>query len=188
MKLKKLLINEYRSIKREEGLLIDDRVTILIGANDHGKSNILSAIQCLNDDKQITIEDKNWDAGDGSQVEIRWHFSMTEPISDKLLGLVLVFPSEAEPERIEEKSFPANNDGEIVFYRNLQTNKVGIFSLPTEGVPISKEPEILSLRPRIELFESPTTNLRDQVNGPELETSEFEFMQGIFRLAGLWEE
>ena len=62
MKLRRLTLTSYRSVKKEEVLLTDEKVTILIGANDHGKSNLLSAIQCLNDDQAITEEDKNWDA------------------------------------------------------------------------------------------------------------------------------
>jgi len=59
-------------------------------------------------------------------------------------------------------------------------------SLPVP-VLISREKEVLALRPRVELFESPSGNVVDQVNRAQLETTSFEFMQGIFRLAGLWE-
>jgi predicted ATP-dependent endonuclease of OLD family len=54
MRLSKLKIRGYRSIKKDEALVTEQRVTILIGANDHGKSNLLAAILCLNDNHPIT--------------------------------------------------------------------------------------------------------------------------------------
>ena len=69
--------------------------------------------------------------------------------------------------------------------RDLKSNKVRVISLP---IPVlaAHEQDVLALRPRVELFESPSGNVVDQVKRAELETAPFEFMQGIFRLAGLW--
>ena len=45
----------------------------------------------------------------------------------------------------------------------------------------------MKLRPRIEPFLKPiTTNVRDDVTLAQLNSPEFEFMQGIFHLAELW--
>jgi hypothetical protein len=74
MRLAKLRVKGYRSIKKDESLVTDERITILIGANDHGKSNLLAAIRCLNDEDLITIEDRNWDLLPTDPVEIVWHF------------------------------------------------------------------------------------------------------------------
>lgn len=87
MRLRKLVMTGYRSVKQQESLVTDDRITILIGANDHGKSNLLAAIQCLNDDRSITADDKNWDSTDSSTVEIKWHFSVTDETLEKLRQL-----------------------------------------------------------------------------------------------------
>lgn len=56
-------------------------------------------------------------------------------------------------------------------------------------VPVltSKEEDVLALLPRVELFDAPSGSLVDQVTLPQLDTPPFEFMQGIFRLSGLWE-
>jgi predicted ATP-dependent endonuclease of OLD family len=54
-------------------------------------------------------------------------------------------------------------------------------------VVLSAESQILALRPRVELFESPSGNVVDEVTRLQLETPVCEFMQGIFRLAGLWD-
>ena len=44
------------------------------------------------------------------------------------------------------------------------------------------------MRPRVELFEAPKNNLIDKVTREQLTTAPFEFMQGIFMLAGIWEK
>jgi len=248
MKLKKLVMTGYRSVKQQETLIVDDRVTILIGANDHGKSNLLAAIRCLNDDAPIVPDDKNWDTIDSSLVEIKWFFSATDEVLEKLRQLgpkppgqepepaltaqpqpsaspaqpvaqpapdappesaqpvppvqsatepaaspeVQAAPSPPEPvarsqlSAIPEPNFPMGGHGEIVFSRDSATNKVRVVALPVE-VPISNEGKALSLRPVIELFEAPRGNVTDQVNRQQLDSPDFEFMQGIFRQAGLWE-
>lgn len=290
MRLAKLRVKGYRSIKKNESLVTDERITILIGANDHGKSNLLAAIRCLNDENQITIDDRNWDLSLTEPVEIVWHFAVdgktletlqkfapkilpssppelgppvihTEaevsesagtaipssaflvaapsitptaapaaptqaataasaaavaapvtappaaavsasvapaatpeppPASPTVLAPIPTTTPVAQPETpppisaASEEVFPVNQDNEIVFVRDLSTNKVRIISMPLPVV-VSSESQVLALRPRVELFESPSGNVVDQVTRSELETPAFEFMQGIFRLAGLWE-
>jgi predicted ATP-dependent endonuclease of OLD family len=249
MKLTKLIITGYRSVKRQETLFVDDRVTILIGANDHGKSNLLAAIECLNDEKQIAPDDKNWDA-EHSKVELRWHFFPTEPERDHLATLALTGrsilppeglrppqtdeqspPVESAQEQVKSKSsaelksatkadgsldpshqsdlgseprvqdaslappasvsspgptFPVDEKGQIIFARDSETNKVTVAALPFE-IEVSNADAVLALRPRVEFFESPRGNVIDQVNLKDLETPQYEFMQGIFRLGGLWD-
>jgi predicted ATP-dependent endonuclease of OLD family len=260
MRITKLRVNGYRSIKKEETLVVDERITILIGANDHGKSNLLAAIRCLNDEHPISADDRNWDLGPLDPVEITWYFSAGKETLNLLSGFApkpkikteetapisstdLTIPAIAQPdttaaqtvavpslptvapaaqqvtnagtvaataipqlvvpispvaailppaaqaavaiEAPPEDIFPIGLANEIIFSRDLATNKVKIVSLP---IPVlaSHEKEILALRPRVELFESPSGNVLDQVTRSELETPAFEFMQGIFRLANLW--
>lgn len=206
MRLKKVVINEYKSIKKRESISFYNQIAVLIGANDHGKSNILSAIKCLNDDKELLIDERNWDAKEDAIIEIEWHFSASKKAIDKLYEIYqppastssssLVKKSEEKEElspdkKLEdkervEKFFPTNNDNEIILSRTSQTNVVKVVSLPMQ-IPIDKEPLVLAIRPRVELFVPPATNLIDQLNRAQLDDPAFEFMQGIFRLAGLWE-
>ena len=58
-------ITDFRSIKGTIKLDFDRKITILLGSNDHGKTNILKAVEHLNDGAVITEEETNWDA-DGS--------------------------------------------------------------------------------------------------------------------------
>lgn len=187
MRLKKIDITGYKSIKINETLLLDDSVTILIGANDHGKSNILYAIQCLNDDTTIKPTDKNWDMTDGSLVQLKWYFSISKDIRTKLEEMSEKEEAAAAGAGVTEDQYlPINKSDEIVFIRNITNNVVKVESVPFK-ILRTKEKGILQLRPRIEFFVSPSTNLTDQINLAQLNTQPFEFMQGIFRLAGIWE-
>jgi|HubBroStandDraft_6_1064221.scaffolds.fasta_scaffold27018_4 predicted ATP-dependent endonuclease of OLD family len=67
MLLKKIELINFLSIKGTLAIDFDRKVTIFLGSNDHGKSNILSALQHLNNDVPIEQDEVNWDArGDAS--------------------------------------------------------------------------------------------------------------------------
>src|ERR1700733_10689463 len=75
MILSSVAITDFLSVKGTITLDFDRKVTILLGSNDHGKTNVLRAIEHLNDDVPITEEESNWDA-DGSPA-ISYAFSLT---------------------------------------------------------------------------------------------------------------
>lgn len=210
MKLKKVVVTGYKSIKGTEPLIIDQKTTIFIGANDHGKSNLLNAILCLNDDSPITDKDVNWDLPSGSNPRIEWHFSIEdEKEAVKNLAIPMTAAtspsakedkptdtSEPEPEAEPEPTppdpakelLPRNEDMTLSFVREGVGSAVQVLSVPYD-IPKGNEPELLKLRPRVEdFFEPPTTNLVDEVTLAELTTEKFEFMQGIFHLAGVWDK
>src|SRR5437773_6998582 len=65
MKLKRVTITGYRSIRKRFDLDLDDRITVILGANDHGKTNLLNALLHLNPDHPFSREDDlNWDHPD----------------------------------------------------------------------------------------------------------------------------
>jgi predicted ATP-dependent endonuclease of OLD family len=68
MLLTKIEITDFLSIKGTLPIDLDRKVTIMLGSNDHGKSNILRAVQHLNDGDVITDDESNWDATE----EPRW--------------------------------------------------------------------------------------------------------------------
>jgi predicted ATPase len=75
---KSIAISNFLSIRGTISFDIDSNVSILLGANDHGKSNILAAIEHLNEGSVITAEEVNWDADEsGSETEISWTFKFT---------------------------------------------------------------------------------------------------------------
>ena len=62
MLLTRVEIENYRSIGKKVDIHVEREVTVLLGANDHGKTNILSAIDHLNPDKPFAPDtDLNWD-------------------------------------------------------------------------------------------------------------------------------
>ncbi|GEM_PF-2335676 len=208
MRLTRVIITGFRSIQRTEEVILDRKINVLIGANDHGKTNILYAIKCLNDDIPITEDDRNWDLPNTNAVKVQWHFAVDQDFFDKYpQNEHEAAKEEAKKEPNEEKTsdfppaesvteetpheltyFATNGDSELIFYREGvgETSKVCVLSTPVK-ISREKEAELLELRPRVEIFEAPKTNLVDRVNLAQLTTPEFEFMQGIFMLAGLWE-
>ena len=81
MRLTRVELEGYRSIKKTLSLHIDRKATVLLGANDHGKSNVLASLQHLNADKPFEEnQDLNWDfTGRESEFpRILFEFELTE--------------------------------------------------------------------------------------------------------------
>ena len=57
MKIKRLTIHNFRSIKEQSFDLID--YSLLVGVNDSGKSNIIDAVRMFYDDLKFS-EEKDW--------------------------------------------------------------------------------------------------------------------------------
>ena len=161
MKLKKVIVTGFKSIKGTEPLIIDKKTTIFIGANDHGKSNLLHAALCLNDDKPITEENVNWDLDTNTKPRIEWHFSIEEdkeaikklanPLTastspSKSVSSEPVVESEVAPEPPDpaKESMPRNEDMVLSFYREGVGGPVQVLSVPYD-IPRGNEPELLKL-------------------------------------------
>ena len=109
MRLKMVTIRGFRSIQATIQVPIDRNVTILIGANDHGKSNVLSAIRCLNDENGFQQNDVNWDLlEDATTPEIEWKFELNV---DTALGDPSG-PQDSSENRVRASSRVADSDSE----------------------------------------------------------------------------
>src|SRR5688500_12731560 len=95
MKLNKVSVAWYMSIKSPIELLIDDKVNILIGANDHGKTNLLQAILKINEKTAVTEEEKNWDSSEDAKSRIEWQFNLNPKDIERLKEMA---KSTSEPE------------------------------------------------------------------------------------------
>jgi predicted ATPase len=62
MLLSKVKVRNFLSVKGECELPVDRRVSVLLGANDHGKSNLLKALKHVNLDAPLVEDDVNWDS------------------------------------------------------------------------------------------------------------------------------
>jgi predicted ATPase len=77
MLLTKIKVKNFLSVNGQCELPIDSRVTVLLGANDHGKSNLLRALRHLNLDAPILEDEENWDSKD-PQLEFLFRISAEE--------------------------------------------------------------------------------------------------------------
>ena len=220
MKLDRVDIYGYASIKEKLTLHVDARITTLIGANDTGKTNLLKAIRCLNEDAKFALTDRNWDLPGETTPTIEWSFTLSPRDRMQLasaLETVLkqqgrdvtvkdvpeeeaIEIAEAAKSDPENSADPANSMKNTTIQRVLLRNKVGMRR--SMDSPLGVEVEILgdfpdfrppvaaailNLRPRVELF-TPAEQLMDVITLAQLDQPEQEFMQGIFRYAGIWEE
>lgn len=64
MKLQKADVKGYRSIRERLSVFIEPSVTVVLGPNDHGKTNLLNALLHLNSDLAYDKDDLNWDCAD----------------------------------------------------------------------------------------------------------------------------
>lgn len=89
MKLARALIEGYRSIAEPLTFTLDPMVTIVLGANDHGKSNILQALRHLNPDVAFGPEDLHWDMEDQPDryPHIEYVFDLSDEDRSHLLEL-----------------------------------------------------------------------------------------------------
>src|ERR1700720_748163 len=71
-------ITDFLSTKGTIRINCDPKVTILLGSNDHGKTNILEAIKHLNDDVPITEDETNWDAAGTPAISFIFSLSSAE--------------------------------------------------------------------------------------------------------------
>ena len=81
MRLTRVELEGYRSIRDTLSLHIDRKATVLLGANDHGKSNVLASLQHLNADKPFEEDqDLNWDfrGREGEFPRVLFEFELTE--------------------------------------------------------------------------------------------------------------
>jgi len=80
-------MTDFLSIKGTLPIDFDKKITILLGSNDHGKSNILRALEHLNDDVPITEDEVNWDADGLPSLFFTFSFTKSETEEWKTLSL-----------------------------------------------------------------------------------------------------
>jgi len=57
IRIKKVLVQNFRSINYSEEVSLDEKITVLIGRNEYGKTNFLKALECFGRDYKYTDED-----------------------------------------------------------------------------------------------------------------------------------
>jgi predicted ATPase len=199
MRLTLVRIEWFRSVKQVLDLHIDPAITILIGANDHGKTNLLKAILALNRERPLSPEDQNWDCSESDSLRITHRFTLDEEEGEvvRVLGTEPITRASDTPD-VQSDTAAVSPPESAKIPRAVPT-QVDFVQVAGGAEPILTfdvdlpEPEFPGLRsyvlgrlPRVELFES-VRQLTDVVTLSEVEDPSQEFMQGIFRYAAIWE-
>lgn len=110
MRLAKVDIAGYRSISSPITLHLDPNITVILGANDHGKSNLLEALTHLNADKAFDADrDLNWDHVDNPTdfPSLSFEFALDDKDRATLLELARELQTASETTSAHPPSAPA---------------------------------------------------------------------------------
>jgi len=188
VRLKEVKISGFRSIQNEAVLLVDSNITILIGANDHGKTNILKAIETLNDNVPFTPDDQNWDTEGDIYPHVEWLFELTPEEQQEFSNLAMqVETSNAPTQKTENRNITLLTSKQLTEVRFCRSGVSNAIDIPEKGLSKAQKDFLLKARPRVELFSIPQKGSIDSVTKAQLDDDQYEFMKGLFMKAGLWE-
>lgn len=209
MRLRQVTIEGYRSIRERIKIPIDRDVTVLLGANDHGKSNILRGLQHLNSSESFTASDLNWDCLESSETlpfiefefslredERRWLFEKAKEIraaeatgseasatpDAAVSSSTATATATATAPKIEPTRM-GDAPKSLILRRKGVAGKLvyqGVAPFPSEAMSAF----ITEFVPRVE-FITPFDNIPDSTTHAQLATDDYEFMRGIFYYAGI---
>ena len=174
MRLTRVEIGGYLSIKNKLDLPIDPNVTVLLGPNDHGKSNVLSAIGRLQDISPLREQERNWDLPDSKAPWLHFHFRLEGNERKRVLESAR---RKAAPDalKLAEADIPERF---LVRYTKDDGNEVLNVK---RGEVIAA---LVATLPSVEFFE-PFDSIPDSVTADTINDEEHEFMKGIFMYAGV---
>src|SRR6202023_553151 len=90
MLLKTVTLAGFKSFRKRTELPLSDRTTVLIGPNDHGKTNALSAIERLNPESKFELAEVNDQFGGKEDAYLSYTLSVSpseiNALSDQVLN------------------------------------------------------------------------------------------------------
>ena len=190
MQLTRVEIEGYRSINTKVDIHIERYVTVLLGPNDHGKTNILDAIEHLNSDKSFDVAvDLNWDHDDqpANYPCITFHLTL-----DLLERTAIAKRWDVESDGTTDGD--ADADGVETSPRiglvpaELIVEVKGVYAHRThasgEVPPAILETFAKENLPRVETIR-PQESIPDAISEGNLDSESHDFMRGILYYAGL---
>ena len=201
MILKSITVTGYRSIKSRAKLFIEPNVTVIIGANDQGKTNLLNALCHLNSDKPFTTDDINWDLDPASEANphLECEFLLSTSERQALLEIENFergYEDDADTSE-EDQVVDVDPDIERTHPRLLLNDVPEVVTLSrtgldgtvswkdVDGFEGSSETHVLEkLIPRI-VFINPWEKIPDSSTASQIKAESHEFMRGIFYFAGI---
>jgi len=187
MRLGSVEIVGYRSVKEALTLRIDPAVTVILGANDHGKTNVLDAVAHLNPDQVFAQDDLNWDMVDNGDryPKVTYTFDLS-PYDMRTLAqrwdAMAGKADAAEKERID--AILDGGPASLKVIREGLSGEHTYGSFDSEGFDEIVTEFLRGRLPRVEIIR-PFATLNDTVDGWGIREPDNEFMQGVFYASGL---
>ncbi len=207
MRLAAVQISGYRSFSKKVTLHLDPSVTVVMGANDHGKTNLLEALTHLNPETEFDEErDLNWDHDEhpDEYPYIGYTFDLTDEDRAEILRIseeklaeaaAKVAPSATPVPAVAPSPDPSATQAAkpkltlASIPKTIHASKKGVGK--TIGYTrLGNLPDGTATRfmtdtaPRIELIKA-QDSVPDSVTLAELQEDSHEFMRGIFYYAGI---
>ena len=191
MHLKRVEIERYRSIGEKVEIHVERDVTVLLGANDHGKTNILSAFRHLNTGRDFDAEsDINWDRQESPEEFpcITFYFQLENSERRALAEFVDEESAEDEEDENPESAETLQDVTEIPEELIVEVKgRNATRSYRAGKMPCSVLEEFIEASeylPRMEIVR-PQEQIPDAVTFSELGDESHEFMRGIMYYAGI---
>lgn len=195
MQLIRVEIEGYRSINSKVDIHVQRDVTVLLGPNDHGKTNILNAIEHMNRDKLFDGNvDLNWDQdkqpGDFPCIAFRLSLDRRDRTA------IFERWTSSDPSVVTDASVVDDIEGDVIV-RTLEPSDipnelvVQVKGVDTERtyksgeVPQSVLEEFANDNlPRVEIIR-PYDDIPDAISEAQLDQESHDFMRGILYYAGI---
>ena len=207
MLLSAATISGFKSFRKPVEILFSERTSVLIGPNDHGKTNVLLAVERLAPDKQFAREDVN-DRTNEDAAHITYQFSLTDaeltaidsgirPLLEQELNGIAEHLTAPRTQTMGELAALTEspiqrwvkniqNTRKIEFVRHVGRSLELCAPALVENARVALFSVLSPLVPKVLLFSAGILRqLPDTVTLSALESN--EVMQGVFRLAGIWD-
>ena len=205
IKIKKVRIENYRSII-EVDLPLDSQLTTLVGANEHGKTNLLWAIRLLDFETPIKESDKRTPRGTGDPMKpkVIFEFDLDDEVRDVILtkyhtkagstedaNINQEQDSEQAPKTKQEKIFevPSTVKLEIAYGDGKKNNYSILDSRLADGVKKAILVYLVSVfANKVFYFDAVEDRLESPIPKAKVtgeDNEENDVVRGLIKLAGL---